>query len=485
MPRRTKIVATLGPAVDDPEIFSELVRLGVDLVRINMSHGSHAQHQRRIEQVREVAQKFDRTVGILLDLQGPKIRIARFSRGSVDLVSGQQFILDAELDPKLGNEKQVGLDYHSLPQEVVASDTLVLDDGRITLNVESVEGSKIICKVVHGGKLSDNKGLNRLGGGLAAAALTDKDKQDLAFGAILGIDYVALSFPKCAEDLHEARRLMASLNCNAQLVAKIERAEALKDLDAIISASDAIMVARGDLGVEIGIAALPAMQKKIIDRANALDKAVITATQMMESMIHSPVPTRAEVSDVANAVLDGTDAVMLSAETASGRYPLEVMSAIAEICEAAEKEPGKPVIRERETTRFTRVDEAIAMAAMYVSNHLDIRAIMALTESGSTPLWMSRVRSNIPIYAMSRHPKTLRKMTLFKGVHPLLFDVTQFARWDVTFNAIKCLAEKGYVAHGDKVLVTKGDILGIGGGANDLKLVTVDFGALKLQKESS
>lgn len=471
--RRTKIIATLGPATDDPAVLERTIRAGVDLVRLNFSHGNQQDHERRARLVRHCAEQNGREVGILADLQGPKIRIARFKTGKVMLEREAKFCLDAGLAKEDGDEHAVGLDYQDLPKDVSAGDTLLIDDGRLVLQVESVSGHKIHCRVEVGGWLSNNKGVNRLGGGLSATALTEKDKQDLAVAVAMNVDYIAISFPRSAKDIEQARKLIHAASGQAGIVAKIERTEAIHNIDEIIAASDAVMVARGDLGVEIGDAELPGVQKDIIHRCRAADKAVITATQMMESMIHNAIPTRAEVFDVANAVLDGTDAVMLSAETAAGEHPDKVVAAMARICEGAEKQPGARTSRHRVECRFQRVDEAIAMATMYTANHMDITGIVALTESGSTPLWMSRIRSGIPIYGLCRFERARRKMTLYRGVYPIDFDVTQFTRDEINREAIACLVKRGLLAEGDLAILTKGDLIGVHGGANALKILEV------------
>lgn len=471
-PRRTKIIATLGPATDSPEKMRALIQAGVNLVRINLSHGEHAQHQARIALAIESAKGLNKTIGILIDLQGPKIRIARFeNKEGILLNEGDQFTLDANFPKEAGNQQCVGLDYPQLPQEVAPQDQLLLDDGRVILIVNEVRGTAILCTVKVGGRLSSNKGLNRKGGGLSAPSLTEKDIKDIQFIATQPVDYVALSFPKTAQDIIEARRLVNEAGSTAQIVAKIERFEAIENIDQIIKASDAVMVARGDLGVEVGYAELPGIQKNIINRARLCDKAVITATQMMESMIKNPIPTRAEVSDVANAILDGTDAVMLSAETATGDFPVQVVSSLDEICLASERYRVSQFSQNNDEA-FERHDKAIAMAAMFIANHVPIKAIVALTESGSTPLWMSRVRSGIPIYALSRHALTRGKMTLFRGVYPVEFDVTHYKPWEISRSALDLLIRQGILEPGDKVIVTKGDVLGVGGYTNALKILT-------------
>jgi pyruvate kinase len=474
MVKRTKIVATLGPATDNPAMLDKIIEAGVDVVRLNFSHGSADQHRKRVELVRERAKLLQRAVGIIADLQGPKIRIERFAEGRILLSEGEMFTLDATLDSKAGNKDRVGIAYKQLPKDVRKNDILLLDDGRIVLSVkEIIDGNQIRCKVKVGGELSDNKGINRLGGGLSADALTHKDKQDIAIAAELQVDYVAISFPRSAEDIYQARELLNSVGCKAWIIAKIERAEALDNHIEIIRASDAIMVARGDLGVEIGDEALPAAQKCLIKRARESDKLVITATQMMESMINSPIPTRAEVSDVANAVFDGTDAVMLSGETAVGINPDKAVLAMARVCREAEKHPMARTSDHRIANTFLRIDEAIAMSTMYIANHLKVKAIAALTESGATPLWMSRINSSIPIFALSRQSSTCTKMTLFRDVCPINFDICGIDVVQVNERIIRELLQRGVVSEGDLVIITKGDMKGISGGTNMMKIVCV------------
>jgi pyruvate kinase len=471
--RRTKIVATLGPATDDPEVLDDLIQAGVDVVRANFSHGSAEEHIQRAEAVRNRARACGRQVGVLADLQGPKIRVDRFKEGKVTLVEGERFILDAACGTLDGDQERVGIAYKELPNDVNRGDTLLLDDGRIVLWVEEVSGPEIICKVQVGGILSNNKGINRLGGGLSAAALTDKDKEDIVTAAKMQADYVAISFPRTAADVHQARELLREAGGSGGIVAKIERAEAVEDAEEIIAASDAIMIARGDLGVEIGDAELPAVQKRLIKLGRSMNRIVITATQMMESMIENPIPTRAEVFDVANAVLDGTDAVMLSAETAAGKYPAKAVAAMARICLSAEKEELASSSDHRIHTRFSRVDEAIAMSAMYAANHLGVKAIACLTESGATPLWMSRISSGIPIYALTPHVQTRRKVTLYRGVCPVSFTNTTTDHAAVNKEAVDELLRRGAVRDGDLVIITKGDFMGVMGGTNAMKIVRV------------
>lgn len=473
--RRTKIVATLGPATSTPESIEAVIRAGVDIVRLNFSHGSHEEHAARAELVREMARKSGRVVGILGDLQGPKLRIARFRDGKVTLKPGDPFILDADLEIDAGDQERVGLGYRELISDVSAGDELWLDDGRIVLEITAVTGSEIHTRAVNGGVLSNNKGLNRRGGGLSAAALTDKDKEDIQAAASIGVDFLAVSFPRTASDIHEARRLAVEAGCNAAIVAKMERAETMEppERDEIILASDAIMIARGDLGVEIGDAKLPRAQKCLISRARTLNRAVITATQMMETMTENPIPTRAEVFDVANAVIDGTDAVMLSGETATGKHPALVVKTMAGICEEAETSIETRQSGHRMEDRFERMDEAIAMATMYTANHMGVRAIAALTESGSTPLWMSRISSGIPIYALTSTDEAARRVSLYRGVYPVkLHDPLKDPKI-ANRQAVELMIAEGIVEEGDLVIITKGDLMGIKGGTNQLKILRV------------
>ena len=410
MSRHTKIVATLGPASSSPEVLERMVRAGIDVVRMNFSHGSTEDHLARATSIREIAARLGRTVGILGDLQGPKIRVGKFADGKITLVEGEKFILDAACP--LGNQERVGLDYKDLPKDVVHGDILLLDDGRLKLEVIAVRGHEIHTQVLVGGDLSNNKGINRQGGGLTAPALTAKDMDDIKTAAQIGVDFVAVSFPKGAADMYMARQLLRAAGSSAVLIAKIERVEAITNLAEILDASDGIMVARGDLAVEVGDATVPALQKKMIRMARDRNKLTITATQMMESMIVSPVPTRAEVSDVANAVLDGTDAVMLSAETASGKYPVETVESMARICVEAERSAEVTLDREFLDRVFTRIDQSIAMAAIWTAHHLKVKAIAALTQSGSTALWMSRLNYAMPIYPQTPDAKSVGRMVL-------------------------------------------------------------------------
>jgi pyruvate kinase len=469
MPRRTKIVATLGPASSDSKTLGRMIEAGLDVVRMNFSHGTAAEHRERVELVRTLARRAERAVGVLVDLQGPKIRIGKFQEGRVTLQGGEKFVLDAERD--VGDEEGVGLDYKNLPKDVRTGDTLLLDDGRIVLGVAGVRGSRISTVVEQGGVLSNNKGINRKGGGLTAPALTEKDMRDIETAAELRADFLGVSFPRSGADIRWARDLMRKAGGNSLVVAKIERAEAITALEEILDASDAIMVARGDLAVEVGDAVVPALQKRMIRLAREKNRAVITATQMMESMISNPIPTRAEVSDVANAVLDGTDAVMLSAETATGEYPVETVAAMARVCVEAEKEDVFAVERRRELAPAD-VEEAIARATVFTANTLNIKAVAAMTQSGKTVLLMSRLPTTVPIYAMSAEPETRRKVTLFRGVYPVRFKGARDPEKALTM-AEDELLKRGAVQNGDYMVLTIGEPYGKAGGTNTMKIVKV------------
>jgi len=473
MLRRTKIVATLGPATDDPKVLDELLAAGIDVARLNFSHGTEKEHLERAETVRNRARASGRQVGVLIDLQGPKIRIERFKAGFITLAKGDDFILDTHLAKGDGDQHRVGVSYSGLADDVKRGDHLLLADGQISLWVNDTEDGEIHCRVVVGGELRDKQGINRQGGGLSAPAITEKDERDIEIAAEIQADYVAVSFPRSAEDIHYARQLLQKEGGKGRIVAKIERAEALDALEAIIQASDAVMIARGNLGVEVGDAELPAIQKKIIKMARALNTVVITATQMMQSMVSTPIPTRAEVFDVANAVFDGTDAVMLSEETAIGQYPIKVVAAMDRVCHEAEKQREARTSTHRIDTTFQSVDESIAMATMYTANHLGVKAIAALTESGSTVQWMSRISSGIPIYAMTCHVETRRRVTLFRGVYPVSFDVSSDDVVAANQEVIDELLRRGAVRDGDLVILTRGDLTGVAGGTNVMKVIRV------------
>ncbi|MEM7433107.1 MAG: pyruvate kinase [Pseudomonadota bacterium] len=472
--RRTKIVATLGPATDDPKVLRKMIRAGLDVARVNFSHGTPDDHRRRAAALREAAEKCGRNVGLMGDLQGPKIRVRRFRGGPVNLVEGDDFFLDTGLGEEEGSAEGVGVALDTLHEDVGAGDVLVLNDGLIILEVDHIEGTRIHTIVQTGGELSDHKGINKKGGGLSAGALTDKDREDIKLAAELEADFLAVSFVRNGEDVDETRELFRAAGGRGLLAAKVERTEAVQNIDSIIDASDVILVARGDLGVEMGYAELTGLQKKLIRKTRKSSKIVITATQMMESMISSPIPTRAEVSDVSNAVMDGTDAVMLSGETAVGKYPVKAIRAMDEVCTGAEKFPlPSGSTRHRLGDYFTHVDEAIAMAVMYTANHLNVKAIIALTESGSTTRWMSRIRSDIPIYAFTPYAATSRRVALYRGVFPVQFEIQNTDRRRLYEDIFAKLLDNELVEIDDLVIFTKGDLEGVSGSTNAMKILEV------------
>jgi pyruvate kinase len=474
--RRTKIVATLGPATSSPEVLKSIIAAGADVVRLNFSHGTPADHQQRAAMVLQAAKEVGRHVALLADLQGPKVRVARFTNNKVQLQEGQDFLLDPSMDLEAGTKEAVGLDFPELGKDLHKNDILLLDDGRIVLKVVRVSEEKVYTQVEIGGPLSNNKGINLQGGGLSAAALTPKDRADLITAAKIGVDYIAISFVRNAEDMHEARALLEQAHSNASLIAKIERAEAIDSvvLEGIIEASEGVMVARGDLAVEIGDALLVGVQKDIIKHTRRLNRIVITATQMMESMITSPMPTRAEVSDVANAVMDGTDAVMLSAETAVGDFPAQTVEAMARVCLGAEQHRNAYKSSHRVDISVHNIDESVALSAMYAANHLDgVKAIICMTQSGQTPLLMSRIRSGIPIFAFTPEAETQRRVCLYRGVITHPFDSDVLENSEVNHIAVEQLKALGVVKDGDIVLITKGDYVKAHGGTNTLKVVRV------------
>jgi pyruvate kinase len=474
--RRTRIVATLGPATDPPGMLEALLRAGVDVVRLNFSHGDPEAQVARAEAVRAAAATVGVEVGILADLPGPKLRIERFAEGRVELQAGQRFDLVASDDAPPGDASQVGISYLGLPDDVGPQDILLLDDGLVQLRVVRVEGERIITTVLHDGVLSDRKGLNRHGGGLSLGALTDRDRELIGVAARLGADFIAVSFCRNAADMEEARAIARGHGSEAGLCAKIERAEAIANLHEVIRASDAVMVARGDLAVEIGDAELPGLQKKIIRESLACSKVVITATQMLQSMVDSPMPTRAEVLDVANAVIDGTDAVMLSQETAAGHYPLQAVEAMARICVGAEKQFEMDTDFERAQRDLQRADHAIAMASMFLSEHIGVRAIVAMTESGGTARYLSRFRASVPIYGLSRHGGSRRRMALMRDVFPIAFDSRGLAPREAAREAILALSGQGLLVEGDRVIFTSGEHMEHHGATNTLRLLQVGPG---------
>ncbi len=473
MPRATKIVATLGPASSSADVLERLIVAGVDVVRMNFSHGTPQDHIDRATLVRTLAAKHHRAVGILADLQGPKIRVGKFADGKIMLKVGDPFILDAKCE--LGNQERVGIDYKELPRDVKKGDHLLLNDGLLVFEIDSVKGHEIFCTVRQGGVLSNNKGINRKGGGLTAPPLTSKDMEDIKTAVLIEADFLAVSFPKSGADMYMARELMRAAGGNALLIAKIERTEAVTNdaLVDIMKACDGIMVARGDLAVEVGDAAVPALQKRMIRIARELNKLTITATQMMESMVSSPIPTRAEVSDVANAVLDGTDAVMLSAESASGQYPVETVEAMVRICREAEKSSEDKLDHDFLNRVFTRVDQSIAMGALFTAHHLNVKCIASLTQSGSTALWMSRLNLGVPIYALTPEKATLTKCALMRDVRPFTLAYEGHDREKLLHEAEEVLLNNKVVEMGDIVVLTMGEPIGQSGGTNTLKIIRI------------
>ncbi len=474
MLRRTKIVATLGPASDDMDTMCSMINAGMDVARLNFSHGDADDHRQQIKTLRAAAKSCGREIGIMGDLQGPKIRIRRFKNHSGKLIDGEAFFLDSALGPADGDQNGVSVALDSLHKDVAAGDVLLLNDGLVTLEVERIDGTRIHTTIVHGGILSDNKGINLKGGGLSAAALTQVDKENIKLAAEMGLDFLAVSFVRDGDDLLEARRLFQEAGGHGVMVAKVERAEAVENIDSIIDATDIVMVARGDLGVEMGYAELTGIQKKIIRNTRKQHKIVITATQMMESMIQNPAPTRAEVSDVSNAVMDGTDAVMLSGETAVGAYPVEAIRTMGEICVGAEKFPlavGRT--SHRLDDHFELVDEAIAMAVMYTANHMSVKAIIALTETGSTTRWMSRIRSDIPIYAFTPHVETSRRVAIYRGVYPVSFVIDPVKPRRLHQDIFDTLLANNLVEIDELAIVTKGDLDGVSGSTNEMKIVQI------------
>ena len=471
--RRTKIIATLGPATDESGVLEKLIAAGVDVFRLNYSHQTHNHHEKRMKEIRRLSLEYKHAVAVIADLQGPKIRIENFKSGKIQLKEGGNFKINTKLSSDSGDESQVGISYKQLANDLKLNDRLLIDDGRIVLGVLSIDNYIIDCEVITGGELTNSKGINLQGGGLSADALTNKDIEDMKHAAKIEVDFVAISFPRDAKDIKKARKMMKDCNCNAQIIAKIERADALNHIEEIIKESDVIMIARGDLGVEVGDAALPPIQKSLIKKARDMDRAVITATQMMESMIENKIPTRAEVFDVANAVIDGTDAVMLSGETSIGHYPDEAVKSMSRICEVAEKQRSVRESDHRINQRFETISEAVAMSSMYSANHIGAKAICSLTETGGTCLWMSRISSGIPIYAFTRHTATRRRVALYRGVYPMKYDITHTDPLEANKQMIDQLIEQNVVVERDFVIITKGDLRGKRGATNNMKIIQV------------
>ncbi|MDO4433596.1 MAG: pyruvate kinase [Alysiella sp.] len=475
----TKIVATLGPASNNVELLRDMIQIGaLNVVRFNFSHGTAEFHEENAHIVREAAKQAGREIAIVADLQGPKIRVGKIVGGSICVEEGEELLFDAALQGE-GTRECVGLDYRDLPNDVQVGDVLLLDDGLLTVTVKSVLGSQILTVAHNSHTLKSNKGINKQGGGLSAGAFTEKDFRDLKTAVKIGCDYLAVSFVKSAQDMKMAREAVAQAcsenGCTALppgLVAKIERVEAIENLDEIILASDGIMVARGDLAVEVGNAAVPALQKRMIKRARELRRFSITATQMMESMIENPVPTRAEVSDVANAVLDGTDAVMCSAETAVGKYPFETVRQMALICKAAEREQDSLVGVSDNMEITHRTDHAIASGAVHIARQVNAKAIIALTESGTTAFQVSRYGIQIPIFALTPNIAAQRRMSVYRGVRPIQLATSM--NHDTALHEVEAfLVQRGILASGDKYIITSGSKMRERGSTNTLQIMCV------------
>lgn len=466
--RRTKIVATIGPATSSPEILKELIKAGATTLRLNFSHGTHEDHQRNIRTIRQTAFELNQPVGILQDLQGPKIRLGRFENGSIILNKGDRYTLTSELQP--GTQEISCVTYDLLAEEVPAGAIILLDDGKVEMVVEEVDKAKraLHCRVVVGGPLSNNKGVNFPGVYLSIKAMTDKDRQDLMFGLDQGVDWVALSFVRNPQDVLEIKELIASAGKQTPVIVKIEKHEAIEEMEAILSLSDGVMVARGDLGVELPAEDVPILQKRLIATANRLGIPVITATQMLDSMVSSPRPTRAEISDVANAILDGTDAVMLSNETAVGKYPVEAVETMARIAVRIEQEKLSRNLKD--TSRS--IPNAISQAVGQIAEQLQSAAIMTLTKTGSTARNVSKFRPKTPILAITPHVDVARQLQLVWGVKPLL--VLDLPSTGQTFQAaINVAQEKHLLAEGDLVVMTAGTLQGVPGSTDLIKVEVV------------
>ncbi|BAU09864.1 pyruvate kinase [Leptolyngbya sp. NIES-3755] len=466
--RRTKIVATIGPATSSPDVLRDLIEAGATTLRLNFSHGTHDDHLRSIRLIRQVSFELNQPVAILQDLQGPKIRLGRFENGSIILNKGDRFTLTSRLVP--GTQEISSVTYDLLSEEVPQGATILLDDGRVEMKVEEIDQAtqSLHCRVVVGGPLSNNKGVNFPGVYLSIKALTDKDRKDLVFGLDQGVDWVALSFVRNPQDVLEIKELISSAGKSVPVIVKIEKHEAIEQMEAILSISDGVMVARGDLGVELPAEDVPILQKRLIKTANRLGIPVITATQMLDSMVHSPRPTRAEISDVANAILDGTDAVMLSNETAVGKYPIEAVSQMASIAVRIEQENAK----QPSENSGRSIPNAISQAVGNIAVQLDASAIMSLTKTGSTARNVSKFRPRTPILAITPHVDVARQLQLVWGVKPLL--VLDLPSTGQTFQAALNVAqEKGLVSEGDLVVLTAGTLQGVAGSTDLIKVEVV------------
>jgi pyruvate kinase len=466
--RRTKIVATIGPATSSPEVLRSLIEAGATTLRLNFSHGTHDDHQHSIRLIRQLSFELNQPVGILQDLQGPKIRLGRFEDGSIVLKTGDRYILTSNL--MIGNQTMNCVTYDLLAEEVPEGATILLDDGRVEMRVEEVKRSagELHCQVVVGGVLSNNKGVNFPGVYLSIKAMTDKDRKDLTFGLDQGIDWVALSFVRNPQDVLEIKELISAAGKQVPVIVKIEKHEAIEEMEAILSISDGVMVARGDLGVELPAEDVPILQKRLIATANRRGIPVITATQMLDSMVHSPRPTRAEVSDIANAILDGTDAIMLSNETAVGKYPIEAVKTMAQIALRMEQEPPTRQINDSGRS----IPNAISQAVARIAGQLDAAAIMTLTKSGATARNVSKFRPQKPILAVTPHVDVARQLQLVWGVKPLL--VLDLPSTGQTFQAAVSVAQEKQPLHeGDLVVMTAGTLQGVSGSTDLVKVEVV------------
>jgi pyruvate kinase len=469
--RKTKIVCTIGPASDSPQIIEALIAAGMNVARLNFSHGTHDEHLKKIKTIRDIAEKLKQPVAILQDLAGPKIRVGKMKEGGVELRRGEKFILtNREI---VGDEKRASVTYSSLPNDVKPGDRILLADGTIDLWVLKSDGQDIQCDVVVGGVLTSHKGINLPTGTILASPFTEKDREDLLFGIQHGVDLIGLSYVKESGDIEAVKKFLKKEAANISVIAKIERKEALEKIDEILLASDGIMVARGDLGVETPLEKIPNVQKMLIRKANALGKPVITATQMLRSMVDHNLPTRAEVTDVVNAIYDGTDAVMLSEETAIGRFPVEAVQMMGKIAQAAEEEFPFEQFLKRDMEGNTEIPQAISHAASFLAEKVGAVVIIVPTESGSTARWVSRLRPRQPILGLSRHLSTVRSLNLCWGVHPFLVPEWKDTD-DMLERSKKIPKELGMASMGDRIVIIAGVPISIPGTTNLIKVEIVE-----------
>ncbi|WP_028986403.1 pyruvate kinase [Thermicanus aegyptius] len=468
--RKTKIVCTIGPASEKPEVLRDLITLGLDVARLNFSHGTYEEHGARIKLIREISKELGKDVAILLDTKGPEIRTIDVENGAVELIPGEEIILTTE--EILGNAKRVSITYKGLPDDVEAGSRILIDDGTLELVVEKVVGGEIYCRIITGGILKNHKGVNVPGVKVRLPGITEKDAEDIRFGIEQGVDFIAASFVRKAADIYDIRKILEEHGADIEIIAKIESEEGVQNAEEILAVSDGLMVARGDLGVEIPAEDVPLIQKRLIAMCNAAGKPVITATQMLDSMQRNPRPTRAEASDVANAILDGTDAIMLSGETAAGKYPRESVRTMARIAERTESAYGRELaVRERGknasmVTITGVISEAVARAAV----DLQAAAILAPTESGYTARMISKNRPNLPILAVTPHGKVIRKLKLVWGVYPIRYQNEQKSTDEMMEQAVELALESGMVKRGDLIVITAGVPLREPGTTNLMKI---------------